>query len=727
MEYDITPKELIGAFDVLGISSNEIFLETELDYSELSLIEKYFEAKKDDIESSSKLHTEKKLTSALEDIEFVFSSSKASKASPHSDINVRSDDTIALVEMGENKKTETSPQVGSNKEELGDVSTVKVFVAKDEREETLPQATSSKEELRDVSNVKVFVAKDERMETTPQVDNSKEDLRDKTVAIAKDSAIVSEPKFDNANKDMQPSPPSAKFKQVNKTIVMEIGDRDVKIAQINSGKITSVGRSTIDNDTVVGASKEYINNLTQAIKIASSQAKISKGIGYNCIVVYGGSDCLVRHFTWPEIPQSSMNMSAISEMSSLFSNTATQYIVRQEIIRNNKPKEESSAPTVEVIVAALPKDVVSAIYTAVRRAKIGYKIDRLDIKENVRFKLINKSCLINSQTPQSYGILDVNDKIASLMLYFDGIFYSSRYFDLTRKPKEINHALNNEDIADVSNEEMLYSHDSVIGEITSILEYVHYREKKFSLECLLVMGESYDNGLADSLAESLYIPVHHMDTWLKDDVTTMNKEDIAPYLDAYGASVLSETVASKFMMNFNAEVIKEAPGSKRIVKGIIGISVLIFALMLGIIIPNANLSRLREEGSRYASQTEYYRDQAVDAAEVAARLVMVTSQMDSILNFYSEFPQARIIIPAIMNAGFYNIFSINVSGYTAIISVEAMDFVDAGMLLNYLRENDFFSDARTRSLVESNTEEVGTGTTNFSINLTIQEGIGSRE
>ncbi len=173
---------------------------------------------------------------------------------------------------------------------------------------------------------------------------------------------------------------------------IEITQNAVKVIMAGRSGVIKKAAAVKLTDLPDQIDKTYVAAITRAIKKASREAKIARGIGMPCVLVTGGPHIVMRRFTWPELTPAAMRVNAQSEIISYLPGEASSYTVGYRILRKTTASEGSAFFTYDVLVSAIPTQISSALCEAARKA--GFSPVRLDVKENAQGKLTRAFSMI---------------------------------------------------------------------------------------------------------------------------------------------------------------------------------------------------------------------------------------------------------------------------------------------------------------------------------------------
>ena len=521
---------------------------------------------------------------------------------------------------------------------------------------------------------------------------------------------------------------------------IDITENAVRVVKSTAkGVITRSGEAEFYTEHEPGT-KEYVADLAYAIKMACRIARVSGGIGTSCAVVAGGPEVVVRRFTWPEMPPLALQENARMEFAPFLPGEASEFSIGFEMVKRHV-SEETSAVNVDVIVAALPKTMVDAIDQAVRKA--GLRASRIDVRENSRIHLIDRCCIVDEgSAPESYAILDFSQNRANLGLYLNGVFYSNRYFVATT-PIEEGEDPSYDPYAQFDEPEegeepkekvVSYRYDPVTlaNEIVSIIDYMRYRERDASLECIFLIGEDQVPGIEDSLEDSLDIPVFTTYQWLINGITGRKcgqaSFHIAPYLDAYGASLPRTNPKQCLHL---AGSIKPSVLKKTVLPLLIpGIAVAaIVGVTIAIMTPQVN--RLERELAEIEDHMARHPVTLAEFNEMQQRVNMSTTQINNIVEFYTEWPHAHDIMPFFFSntvegrlQRHLTLLGFSIEGGEGNITGNAIDFVHLADAVDAILSHQWIHSAIIDGAADPSREDFNFANVEFDIPIELERGVG---
>ncbi|MCL2224039.1 MAG: hypothetical protein FWB96_03615 [Defluviitaleaceae bacterium] len=522
------------------------------------------------------------------------------------------------------------------------------------------------------------------------------------------------------------SKPNPKQKQVQYRI--EVSSAAVKVLRVDAkGKIIGNGIAQLEGEPI-WADKSWIGRLSQSIRNAARDAKVPKGAGFACSVVAGGPQIIVQRFTWPEFNHAAMLENAKHEIASYLPGTPSGFVISAEVQRRNEAAEGKAA-TLDVFVAAMPKDMATAISSAVNWA--GFKVVNLDVSENVRGRLVKKCCIVDGSAPQSFGILDLSSAMPNITLYLDGFFYSTQYFSAVQTASGVATLDEMEAQKDSNAPPVLeFNVEAILSEISFVTDFIKYQERA-DIDAILVLGAT-KAGFTDRLSSGLSIPVYSTDVWMLSGIADSISDDKGTYLDAYAAGIHSSIIGAQHMLNVKTPPIIRNPKA-RLTGYAAACAVVIFGMLaLGMFIPYIREQALRREYR--AMDGEANRVLAFVAGsptvhmveELGSRIDFIETRVDGIDDFYAEFAQAAVVVPEIFEAGFSHIQTINANEDRVTIRAHAAYYSHLADLLEHFRDHELFRDSGVvGNVVESDTTDWIYGTTAFEARLIMERRAGA--
>lgn len=513
-------------------------------------------------------------------------------------------------------------------------------------------------------------------------------------------------------------------------VSIDIGEQTINIIKTRrDGKIAKTGAAAMPGFVSSEPSDEYGSALASAINAAAKAAGIGGG---ECVIVVGGMHILVHTFVWPEMPPASLQSNAESEIAPFLPADVERFSVSYKVLRRKElTTAESGHPVrqLEVVVAAMAKDLAETLLTAARRA--GFNPKRIDIRENARSKLLHDPDLWTAgkaqaqdagfsdfNPEQSYAVLDISNMPINITVFINGAFYANRYFgSLVRTPAVVSapvYAAGEEDFPDAAPTEEIagVDADNLADEIVSIIDYMHYRERSCTIGSILLFGsEDKVPHLLQSLSGSLEIPIHQPAAILRELLSCRKHEqlDFSNYLDAYGAALLPEKTSVD--LNLKPKKIRRRI-FKRFVMPIACAALILGALFGGgVYYSVSNINGLKSEEKQLNEELARYTVTEADVAQLNEEIDEITRMADDIDTFNRAYPPASEVLDniyAVMPAG-TQIYSIAIlDGNVSVTgSTNSMDKV--AQIARQLRQNTMFASANvpsTSAYSDSNDVEV---------------------
>jgi Tfp pilus assembly PilM family ATPase len=520
------------------------------------------------------------------------------------------------------------------------------------------------------------------------------------------------------------SRPNPKQKQVPYSI--EISASAVKIIRTDvKGNVINSGFAPIDGDPV-WADKSWIDRLSQCVKDAARNAKVPKGSNFACSVVAGGPNVVMQRFTWPELTHQAMLENAKHEIASYLPGVASNFVVSAEVQKRNE-SEDGKVPTMDVFVAAMPKDMATAISTAITWA--GFRVTSVDVNENVRARLVERCGRFDGGAPKSYGILDLSSSQQNITLYLDGFFYSTHYFTGANQTThtgatidEIESLMGSLDSSKSGESIVEHNVEALLGEISFVVDFIRYQERGSNLECILILGKTQP-GFSERLSAGLDMHVYANDSWMRTSILDSVKGDYGFYLDAYASGLPSSVIGAQHMLDVKTEVMLKNPGRRLFLMASGMTIVLACALAVGLFIPFViEQGARREYYSRDAREAQI--DLLVENSPTQDQLDVLNGQIDfietrvdGIDDFYEEFAGAAVMVPIIFQAGFSEVTQVNTVTDRIDITATATYFNHLADLIEYFRNHELIREANAVAglVQETDTRDHDEGTANFII------------
>jgi len=463
-------------------------------------------------------------------------------------------------------------------------------------------------------------------------------------------------------------------------ISIDVSDRAVRIIQTNgSGKIIKAGSALIPEPTDSDQQVVLSDAISDAIKEAASSAQIKGG---KCVLLTGGPDIITQQFVLPEMTSDALRENISTEITQYLPDEIGKFTIDFRVtgIAEKPDKKSGATKKLGVFAAAFEKTAAESLMKAASKA--GFTPERLDIRENARDKLMKRNDKVQDFDPtKSFAVLDVSDYPANIMIFVNGRFYVSRYFDAV---------LDTESTADDDKEAAALRIESLSAEIASIIDYIQYRELDSKIEHILVFGNKRSlSAIQEKLAENIDIPVINAGS-IFDGIDKSNKQSTAEhgveyYLDAFAASISGKTKLSADL-NLRRQKKKRRLSGKAIMTMIILFIIVAGSLSAGIYFPYIKVQALKEEDLRLALELENYNveDALTQIAELEAEIDLMTALTSELQAFYETSSHTSRLLNWIYNAAtrdmeIQNIAatkgSIKVTG-TAASSVSLSDYMD---------------------------------------------------
>ena len=325
-------------------------------------------------------------------------------------------------------------------------------------------------------------------------------------------------------------------------VCIDISDNAVSIVKLDpEGVMIKVGSAKAPSLPTV-PDDAYVTDLSSAIRKAAWAANISTSFGVSCVVVAGMSEAIIQRFTWPDMPADALHSIVHEEMIPYLPSDPSHYTISYEVLRLEQGSGNRPA-TLEIIAAALPIDLASAITTACRWA--NFKPKRMDLREGARGRLAHFWCApVEGEVPSTYAILDVGPGVANIAFYHDGLFHSNRYFTPEFvKLDEVNDfellmTVKTGGLDDNENA-MRYVPDKLTEDIESSINHFYRLVSRAKLSCILLMDDENLPGVEESLRSRLDILILKPEQWVTTGIKRPNlrRIDQAQFLDAFAAGM----------------------------------------------------------------------------------------------------------------------------------------------------------------------------------------------
>ncbi|MCL2493957.1 MAG: hypothetical protein FWF33_07970 [Clostridiales bacterium] len=425
-------------------------------------------------------------------------------------------------------------------------------------------------------------------------------------------------------------------------ITIDVSGRSVRIIQTNgSGKIVKAGSAPIRE--IPGTDHHIV--LRDAIKEAAASAHIKGG---KCVLLTGGPDIITQQFMLPDMADDALRENILTEITQYLSGDIGKFTIDFRVTGlADKPGEKAAADGKKLGVFAAAFDKIAAESLMRAASKAGFTPERLDIRENARDKLMKLKDKIQGFDPtKSFAVLDVSDYPANIMIFVNGRFYVSRYFEAV---------LCAESLAGETDEIAAPCIESLSAEIASIIDYIQYRERDSKIEHILVFGNRRNlTAIQEKLADNLDLPVinaGNVFSGISDGkIQSITEFGAEYYLDAYAASLNGKTKLSADLDLRRQK--KERKVSGRAVRVmILTLVIACGALAAGVYFPYTKVQALREEDLRLTLELENYTavDSLAQIAGLEADIEFMTVLSSEFLEFYAASPNASLLLDWIYN------------------------------------------------------------------------------
>lgn len=515
---------------------------------------------------------------------------------------------------------------------------------------------------------------------------------------------------------------------------IDIGENIVRVIRFNKKGIIK-GYGSCDVPDLTGmelGGKEYVDVLGGAIKKAGRNAGLPAGFGTPCEVVVGGPQMVVRRFIWPDLPLEAQIENAEIEITPFLPDSVKNFVIGYEVLRKINNAEFGSV-NLEVIVAAVPKNFANAIVKAARKGT--FKVTRIDVRENARAKVVAQ-CNRLEIPPSSYALLDFTQPQANVSLYLNGVFYSNRYFAPSLEEVPITEPVDPAETEDA--DELLqnlrkramsksvalnYNTDALANEVVSIIDYMHYRERGSAITSVLLLGEENLSGIETSLKENLEIAIFNTSEWVKSSITE-KPANLIHSIDAYGTGLIG--LDPKERINLKPTLIKnKATHKRRLVSFFIFLGFLLALLAIGIAIPTIQRNTLWDYLNQLDVQLAQYPITVEDISQLHTRIASMDGQSSTIEQFFEEIPQIRNVIPLVFRDDI-DVSALRASGFNITVEGYTVNFNSLVDIIEELRDNELIESVQITAATDSETAQLFSMSTSFSMQIRLNEGTGTR-
>jgi len=434
-------------------------------------------------------------------------------------------------------------------------------------------------------------------------------------------------------------------------ISIDVSGRAVRIIQTNgSGKIVKAGAAMIQYNP----EEDQHSVLKDAIRKAASAARIKGG---KCVLLTGGPDIITHQFVLPDMAADALRENISTEIKQYLSDEIGKFTIDYRVTGlAEKPDKKNPAAVKKlgVFAAAFEKSAAEFLMSAASKAK--FSPERLDIRENARDKLMKlKDKIPNFDPTKSFAVLDVSDYPANIMIFVNGRFYVSRYFDAV-----LNEGLMGDETGDKTGgetgEAAALRIESLSAEIASIIDYIQYRELNSKIEHILVFGNKRSlPAIMEKLADNFDIPVVNAGN-VFGGIANSKKQGIKDhgveyYLDAYAASISGKTKLSADM-NLKRQKKKRRLTAKAVIAMVFAFIIVGAALAAGIYLPYTKVQALRENDLRLTRELENYTlsDALAQIADLEKEIDYMTVMTSELEAFNLGSPNTSNLLDWLYNA-----------------------------------------------------------------------------
>ena len=499
----------------------------------------------------------------------------------------------------------------------------------------------------------------------------------------------------------------------NSTFVVDISRGLVRVTKTSkTGVILSAGQapftvSQLSSQDVIDA--QFATSVASAIKQACLRAEI-KGFSKKAVFLVGDAFVISRLFTWPSIPNAAMRANAELEISTFLPQSTAHYTISYEV-QKSYINDEGNA-VVDVLVAAIPTIDAISIAAAAKLAGVG--IERMDIRENARLKAVSFYLDKGSEPFKSYVVLDVSRPQISLTICMNGRYYEKRYFGSDGRPElgstmsfaPQTHVDIHEDVEEMSaktglsNSERFwglslsrFDGDTLISEVSAMIDYINYHEKNTPLEGLLLIDPA--GTLLPKIETALTIPVYDIEKFVKPELVSkqMYGFNVSPVLDACGALLVSNQTSKAQVIDLKAG--SGFDNSKRRLAAKILMAAAAFALLavFGVARPLMTERTLQNEHDSKVVELSERRAALLGKPALLEEYSLLQEEynetiVDPALEFLIAYPQALSIIPFIFEIDGVTVRNISASGDTLSISGSVSDLDSFTVLVEYLQNSE---------------------------------------
>ncbi len=334
-------------------------------------------------------------------------------------------------------------------------------------------------------------------------------------------------------------------------VAVDVGQHSLNMVLGNGqGLITKAATVQIPDGTITSTRISSSDMLAAALREARSKAKITDR---NCVLVVGGREVIIRYFNLPKMADQHLYENIVNELSPYLPFSADNYTIDYAI---KDVVEDGSSTEYRVMVAAIHNEVIIPYVEVFNQA--GFKLSRVDIRDNSYEKLIKVLGTHNVRTKKDFCVIDVGASSTTTTAYSDGQFYinntnnfGGNYFreaiadlyglDTIRAEEKklelskISYTSQDKDVMNVMNQFF----EKIVNDAARVIEFFKANnEQKNIEEIYLCGGSSAIKGMAAYVESSSDIPT----TELRDIIKILfsgkllNEIDLEVYAAAAGAT-----------------------------------------------------------------------------------------------------------------------------------------------------------------------------------------------
>ncbi|WP_051624180.1 pilus assembly protein PilM [Clostridium akagii] len=233
------------------------------------------------------------------------------------------------------------------------------------------------------------------------------------------------------------------------TMILDIGDIDIKIIVGNNKKVSFVDKIRTPEDAVVNNNIEDIEVLIRAIEdvIRQNNLKVS-----NVVFVIKGQDVIIRHTDVPIMEYNQIGDSAKWEINQYLPQHGDEHYVNFQIIDRIKNADEN---IYKLIVAAAPREKIDKYVELAK--KLGIKLLAIDVAANCVARVFS-SIYENDKTKENIAIIKLGNKESNIVILEKGRLFVERElpFGIDNIKKQImaNYGINQEEATDFLKEKI---------------------------------------------------------------------------------------------------------------------------------------------------------------------------------------------------------------------------------------------------------------------------------